>query len=240
VPTKTAALLVTREYLKRRKLSTGFTATPYPAFTLSNLTDLTTRLEVEHNNIIGGKEEERLWVLAYLDNQVIWGTFSSKTGLDMAAKLEPAYLQELRMFGQRGEFYLWRDGAGFAARLRLDNEAPPEILKPEQEGYSPYIGAASPDAADEWQVLWGTQVKSNSTKGWTRIFEDRGADFEVPHRIEESQQDTRLPLRMLVRHYLGEIKVGDEGTGLCFYNDMRLVQLRDARLVTLAPSKGEV
>jgi CRISPR-associated protein (TIGR03984 family) len=142
--------------------------------------------------------------------------------------LAPDYVQELRLFNENGEFYLWRDGEDFRGRLRIDQTELPKFIKPqdEKEGYvAPNSKLESPNFADEWQVLWGTQVEKENRSGWTGVYEARGAKFDLPHKLS-GDPDTVLPLRLRVRHYIDY----ESATGLAYYADLRLVELREKNL----------
>lgn len=201
---------------------------PLPVNSLNN----EDALEQHLVEVGAGIKDEFLWVLAYQSNAVIWGCLTA-SGLQIAPnggqqikqRLEPLFLQELRLFGPKGEYYLWRDKKGFRSRLRLDNGEVPAFQGPEREGYSPNLALVKPNVAEEWQVLWGTSYKINQP-GWSEVYEDRGARLIIPHTLEDA---TPLPLRLLVRHYLAY-----DTTGLCFYKDLRLVELRDCALNPLS------
>jgi CRISPR-associated protein (TIGR03984 family) len=175
-----------------------------------------------------------LWLLVYLDYRVFWGCYQNGN-LELDGKLEREYLQELRLFGRSGEYYLWRNGNQFNWRLRIDR-GKLEPAKPkkkqdgvgEDEGYDPPADNIEPNLAEEWQVLWGTQLDLSveAITGWTPLTEERGLQFQIPHIV--TNQNTQLPLRLLVRHYL----TYDEA-GLCLYEDSRMVELRDKDLQPL-------
>jgi len=161
-----------------------------------------------------------LWLLAFEDYRVSWG-YLNESGLHFSGgkAIEPIYLQELRLFGPDGELYLWRNDENFRYRLRRDRAEPPKFLQvgEEKNGYPASALDELPDTADEWQVLWGTQLRPGTP--WPLVQEERGVQFAVPHSLTSNQ----LPLRLLVRHYLNY----DKATGLAYYHDLRLVELRD-------------
>ena len=206
-------------------------AAPTPtSFNLAVDADLTAQLTSAYNNIIGNVDdnEGRLWVVATYHHAVVWGSFSPSRGLNMAQIISVAYLEELRLFGLAGEFYLWADDKGFSSRLRLDQATTPQfagnisgdLIEREREGFNPVQVATKPNAYDEWRLLWGTQFEPK--QGGTRVFEERGASLLLPHIVTKEQ----LPIRLLTRQYLEY----DAISGLVRHIDLRLVELRDTDL----------
>lgn len=185
---------------------------------------------------LASSAETGLWLLAYSHSWVKWGYYYNGQ-FDLDFTLAPENLLELRVFGLNGELYLWQAQAGIAKfgwRLRQDTA---DLIVPafsfnEKNGYSlPSTGGTNlPNLADEWQVLWGNQVKAGIRTNWTTVWEQRGAALHLPHPLLAT---TKLPLRLRVRHYL----TYDSGTGLCYCQDARLVELRDNKLNSLPMSK---
>ncbi len=196
---------------------------------LGDETALTGLIESVKAVLTSSGDDQVLWLLAYLDHALCWGIYQNGQ-LETFIPLDPGRLQELRLFGPAGEFYLWRNGPAFNSRLRLDNDLPqPLVFKTDQKlitlpdgnGFSE-SPVKDPNYAEEWHILWGTQLADIPAKAsWTAVKETgRGVEYAIPHRLVESQ----LPLRVRVRHYLSY--AGQ--TGLASYNDMRLVELCDA------------
>jgi CRISPR-associated protein (TIGR03984 family) len=185
----------------------------------------------EKAKILASAQFSFVWLLVYFDHKVIWGHYQANKleFADPNEKLEAKYLQELRLFGRKGELYLRRKGNNFSWRLRLDPDiepTPPESGKNswEKKGYKLPSGNIEPNYADEWQVLWGTKYDpktATNVPNWTTITEDRGMKLTLPHVIAS---DDNLPIRLLVRHYLKY-----DNNGLCYYADTRMVELRDKR-----------
>ena len=170
-----------------------------------------------------GLAGEALWVLVYLDYTIMWG-YHRDGQLIMSSSFDPAYIQELRMFGTDGEVYLWRVGTSYNVRLRKDKTEIPAFkgfeTTDQKQGFGATSVGSEPKAMDEWQILWGTDAQVQPAH-WTVVQESRGARFSVPHTIDKPQ----LPLRLLVRHYLEY-----DSDGRCLISDMRMVELRDAAL----------
>ncbi|NWJ95675.1 MAG: hypothetical protein HXX20_07830 [Chloroflexi bacterium] len=182
--------------------------TPY-IFALEKLTD---RLKWAYGKLCKPGSDKVVWLLLYLDYQLVWYRYKPDQIIPELA--QPEYVQELRLFSQRGEFYLWQTndkGRKFKARLLLDHkkQSEPSLL---------------PFTADEWQPLWGTKVTLDGP-GWSIISEERGATLRLPYEAKESD----LPLRVRVRHYL---KYHPEN-GLAYCYDLRLVDIRDRKCQAL-------
>ncbi len=174
-----------------------------------------------------------LWLLIFEDFRVSWG-YLDESGLHLKGgeTLSAGYLQELRLFGPEGEFYLWREGEFFRSRLRLDPAGLPHWKggQSEMQGYTP-LGPELPDFSDEWQVLWGSWLDSQASEqsGWLEIYEQRGAHLALPHKVLNKKTEDELPLRLRVRHYIDY----DPATGLAYYCDLRLVELSNAKFQPL-------
>ncbi len=196
---------------------------------LEDITDLEALLVEAYTYIMAEQRGngQKLLLLAYTDSSVVWGTYAPGE-LATAGAIDPAFLQELRLFGPSGEYYLWRHGTGFHARTRVDVAPPATFGRVEQEGYVPPFewGASEPNVADEWQALWGTRIDQDGPERWTVLFEERGARLLLPPLGVEEVALPELPLRLLVRHYL----TYDGQSGICAYSDLRCVALCDARL----------
>lgn len=179
--------------------------------------------------------QEKLWLLIFEDYRVSWGYINEQGWHFPDAEIpDPQYLQELRMFGEKGEFYLWRDEAGFKGRSRIDSAAVPVYNNKSQTNVSVEMNGYTapnqdlPDYADEWQVLWGTKLDLRQGE-WPEVYEARGARFRLPHELAKINPNDELPLRLWVRHYINY----DATTGLAYYNDLRLVELRKKNLQSL-------
>lgn len=149
------------------------------------------------------------WLIAWLDHAVLVG----RVTVDQIITRRPVdlrYLQELRLFGQHGEWRLWRTVHGFGSRRRLDGQG------------------ETTDILDDDQSLWGTHVDLPAG-GWTRLTESRGIVIELPVRLAEAD----LPLRLRVRHYLAADLDGVAGVA-----DSRLVAIGNQRGEALVDQEG--
>lgn len=172
-----------------------------------------------------------IWLLAYSHFKVGWGIYRDGK-LEVDFGYDPKQLVELRLFGFGGELYLWKiaNSGQFACRWRKDKlefDATTFRKNKEKDGYNQPTKLL-PNVAQEWQILWGTKPGNIKRDKWTHLTEDRGNELLIPHELRNFAKD--LPLRLLVRHYLAY----DKQSGLCYYQDMRLVELRTANLTKLS------
>lgn len=144
------------------------------------------------------------WLIAWLDYAVIVDAVAP--GRPIREQLDPRWLQELRLFCDRGEWRIWRAGDGFDGRRRIDDEG--------DEG----------DVLDDDQSLWGTKAEPDATEG-TAVSEARGIRYRVPVVL----RDDDLPLRLTVRQYLSYDEAGLAGVA-----DARLVRLATWRGTPIA------
>lgn len=134
-------------------------------------------------------EEHHLpYLLAHADDGVIWGRFDNDGKLILAGrafsevdgvdvKLRKKTLQQLRLFGRRGELFLWRTGNNLQVRLIIDD--------PIEE-----------DTLEEVYLLWGEPSKTNM--GFTLMHEGlQGLRHAPPLNILSED-----PLGLKVRHYV--------------------------------------
>lgn len=135
------------------------------------------------------------WVLAHADDGVIWGKFDEEGTLQTSGEVFPEKLpplrletlQQCRVFGDKSEVLLWRDGMdGTQWHARAIEDGKGDAIE--------YF--------DETQILWGTQLEE-TRDGFTMAREDRGVRHAVPLIVKETEFKTKeRPLRLLVRHYV--------------------------------------
>lgn len=138
---------------------------------------------------------EESWLLAFFDDGVVWGKLQDgrlSTSSDAFPYVSPPLrldcLQEARLFGERAEVRIWREGKDFRA-IRIEDEV-----------------LAEAEAFDEDYILWGTRIEDNN-KGFILVAEGRqGLRHAVPLDIGENdfreKGFTKHPLRLRVRHYI--------------------------------------
>ncbi len=143
-------------------------------------------------------------LLAHTDNGVVWGKIEdsqlnlSGQAFDALAKLEPALLQQLRLFGDQGELFVWRDGHNWRARLLTDD-----------------LQSSGKRCFDEPTLQWGDHVEAEAS-GFTLVAERRQGlchavpllSEQIPFDPSQRTRDRWHPLRLIVRHYLDEVEDG--------------------------------
>jgi len=145
--------------------------------------------------ILNGTET---YLLSFHDDGVVWGKVKAEdlltsddlqsTGekLSPSPKFRSATLQECRLFNERGQLHLWRNGSGgFNGRLFLESEN------------------SELEAIEEQQVLWGT--KPDGGDGEFTIVADgsEGLRHAFPQGVAANKfDDKKRPLRLYVKHYL--------------------------------------
>ena len=96
-----------------------------------------------------------------------------------------ARVSDLRLFGEKGEWHVWRDWDGkHYARLlelhKLDND----------------------NSLTEYHALWGTKKVKSNTPPWIKLTEDRGTEIWLPLKGEKLK-DSDLPLRLKLKQVVG-------------------------------------
>jgi CRISPR-associated protein (TIGR03984 family) len=133
--------------------------------------------------------EKRPWLLAHLDDGVVWGKLNGEelaTSTQYAPSVSPllrlATLQQLFIFGPKDEIRLWKTDNDWQARRIIDN--------------------SESDWLVEDQLLWGSAVVAKYD-GFTHLRETRqqGLDQVVPIEVTAEQLQQRR-LRLRVHHLL--------------------------------------
>src|SRR5690606_24322552 len=146
------------------------------------------------------------WLLAHLYSGVVWGrreadSWKLSSGLVASSPpLDASALLQLRVFGDRGEIFVWRSGGQLYAR---------EIVEEGEE---------LRDCLDEAHVVWGSKGQSLGN-GFTRLEDgEEGLVHAVPLPLGAFDARSFRPVRLHVRHYL----VRDDETGLARIGSSRL------------------
>ena len=137
------------------------------------------------------------WLLAHTYDGVIWGRLDG-TDWQLSSSLNPNAAQltndtllELRLFGESGECYLWRDGTTFNVRTISDGSGNKH------------------DYYDEPYLLWGTSGQ-DAGNGFTTLSDgSQGLQHVVPIALTFAEGNGR-PASLTVRHYVSR----DKKTGL--------------------------
>ena len=87
---------------------------------------------------------------------------------------------DLRLFGEKGEWHVWRDwdGKHYARLLTSDKMT---------------------DTLTEYHFLWGTKKVDIDNGAWIKVTEDRGAEIWLPLANEEFDEKKDLPLRLKLK-----------------------------------------
>jgi len=157
------------------------------------------------------------WLLAHTDHGVIWGHRPGGTGAWRFAgdafpgdtsPLDPATVQQVRVFGPDTEVLLWRAGGRLHGRRLADGS-----------GIDP-AGPAQPYR--EPRVLLADRVLGGPRDGFTLVGDAAGSRQVVPLACDPGWfNQGRWPLRLILRHYLE----ADEDTGMLRVAATRLVTL---------------
>lgn len=128
------------------------------------------------------------------------------------SKWEPDWelVSDLRLFGEKGEWHVWRDwdGRHYARLLELKNIN---------------------DALTEYHFLWGTTKEETDTPPWIKLVEDRGTEIWLPlqEQVKSDEKNRNLPLRLKLKQVIDYD---------CKYH---LAGIVDAALVALVDSEKE-
>lgn len=175
---------------------------------------------VDEENAAAPEEASGLvWALAHCDDGVTWGRYDAgakawRLGNHVAPEVSPPIrsetLQELRLFGERGEVLIWRTDAGLRGRV-LGETDPAADRDDEANPLRP---------SDESRVLRGTLVVAECDHGFTHIGDGAGAEQLLPLAASDEQLRA-AQVRLDVRHYYE----ADAETGAVRIAATRLVRL---------------
>jgi len=101
-------------------------------------------------------------------------------------ELKMADIEEMRVFDENQELYVWQRDNSLYARYRKD-----EIVEDDGKGIEEFVEADL--------VLWGTR-KGKEKNGWTSLKEDRGIEFFIPVNVKKV--DEQHPVKLKVRTYI--------------------------------------
>lgn len=117
-------------------------------------------------------------------------------------------MSDLRLFGEKGEWHVWRDwdGKHYARLLEFNEKGEWNIwLGTEKDQHTcPEKSGKKVDTITEHHALWGSNVKPE-TPPWIKIVEDRGAEIWLPlqGQVKDSKNNTDLPLRLKIKQIVG-------------------------------------
>jgi len=122
---------------------------------------------------------------------------------------------DLRLFGEKGEWHVWRDWDGkHYARLL-------EFHKLNDD-----------NSLTEYHFLWGTKKEESDKSPWIKLVEDRGAEIWLPLAECDLKEKVDLPLRLKLKQIVGY----DPKSHLAGITDAALVALVNKEKEELLPS----
>ncbi len=151
------------------------------------ITSMETEVSIQiHNNerlliLISEKFDSNGLFIATLDHIVIFGKYiNSEIKLFNNKNIDIEYLQNIRIFNENQELYLWRTNNGFNSRFRSD------------------MYGEETEIIDTYQKLIGSDCTKFNTTGFTRLYEPRrGREIIIP-----VIKFDKLPLFIKIRNYI--------------------------------------
>ena len=157
-------------------------------------------------------EDEAAWILLQEPGFIGFGVVQ-KDKICLPPGVQPDWtrINDLRLFGEKGEWHVWEhwDGNWRSRLLEFEN---------------------TNDAITEYHALWGSDAKPD-TSPWVKLVEDRGSEIWLPLG-EKTLKEDDLPLRLKLKQVVG---YDDETDG-----NSHLAGIIDAALVALVNSDREV
>ena len=141
------------------------------------------------------------WLLAHTEDKIIWGRLKDNVLVTSTLDLNQnvARLREVRLFGEAGEWLLWRERANWRGRLIEEADGP--VCK----------------TYDEPFLLWGSKVKTSSEE-FSIVLEERDM-LELVLPVASLPTDKKR-VALKVRHVLDY-----DGDGQAFISCSRLAGL---------------
>lgn len=141
------------------------------------------------------------WLLAHADDGIIWGenradrlATSDEITPEISPPLRISTLRQARLFSDRGELQIWRE----------DDDWKGCLIREARGGDTPTFT----ESIDEMRILWGTEADPLDAN-FTRFTDGgQGLRHTVPLTVDGSFKPGERPLRLRVRHYLGEDDFG--------------------------------
>ncbi|WP_375494240.1 CRISPR-associated protein Csx19 [uncultured Nostoc sp.] len=170
---------------------------------------------------VQSSEYKLTYLLAHVEDGVIWGYFDSEGNLITPTEPEELFpqckfplfryetLQQCRVFGDSEEIMFWRTEDGLRAIVIKDNQ------------HSEFIC--------EQQILWGTQAEQVRDKFTLVSDGSQGLCHAVPLQNIEFNKTEKLyrPLYLVVRNYVDY----EQQTGLARIYLSRLVSLKSRKVI---------
>ena len=175
------------------------------------------------------ENKKAAWVLAQEPGFIGFGVVSSDKICWPAdlKKLDWELVSDLRLFGEKGEWHVWRDwdGKHYARLLEFDVEDEKHV----------WIGCNKENQREtltEYHVLWGRKKEETDKPLWIKVVEDRGAEIWIPLLEETELEAGDLPLRLKIKQVIDY----DPKYHLAGIVDAALVALVDRSKKMLKPS----
>jgi len=163
-------------------------------------------------------DDGKVYLLSFHDDGVVWGKVKNQTLITSDFKdspstlFRPETLQELRLFGEKGQLHIWRTGeTEFKGCLALED----------------YLKDFEP--IEEKQVLHGTRIDTDENgKDLSNvdfmIVRDglEGLRHAFPVVDKSKFGDQKRPLRLLVKHY---VEYDEDGAARIAYSRLANVSV---------------
>ena len=183
------------------------------------------------------KTQNSAWVLVQEPGFIGFGVVSADKICwpPYLKKLDWKLVSDLRLFGETGEWHVWRDwdGKHYARLLEFDVEDEKHVwigCNGENQD-DPEESKKKREALTEYHALWGTEVRSGKS-AWIKIVEDRGAEIWIPPLKETELKKKNLPLLLKIKQVIDY----DSDYHLAGIVDAALVALVDRAKKMLKPS----
>ena len=138
-------------------------------------------------------------------------------------------VSDLRLFGKKGEWHVWRDwdGKHYARLLEFDVENEKHVwISCDRKDQDNPEKSKKREALTEYHALWGTKVGCGKSS-WIKVVEDRGAEIWIPPLEGTELEDGNLPLRLKLKQVVD------------YDPEYHLAGIVDAALVGLVRSSDE-
>ena len=159
-------------------------------------------------------DENMAWVLLQEPGFIGFGVVM-KDNICFPPGVEPDWTltSDLRLFGKKGEWHVWRDWDGnhYARLLKLED---------------------IDDALTEYHVLWGDWPPKPGQSPWMKLTETRGTEIWLPvSELTEKLTESDFPFRLKLKQVIGYDDKNDDSS--------HLAGIIDAALVALVNRSGE-
>lgn len=151
-------------------------------------------------------EKEMAWVFLQEPGFIGFGVVV-KNDICFPPNVKPDWTltSDLRLFGKKGEWHVWRDWEGKHQCRFLEFDEKGEWciwLGPEGKQQScPEKSGKKINTMTEYHALWGNDVKCEKSP-WIKLVEDRGAEIWIPPLKGKELKDTDLPLRLKLKQII--------------------------------------